>query len=265
MTTAKTILIVDDEPTIRLTMARILQREGYSVTTAGSAHEAIQCLQSGPYALTFLDLQMPEMDGVTLLTEIRRVFPGMPIVILTGHGTLRSSIEAVRHGVRDYLLKPVDPAIILTRTRAILREQEQSVRRQEIIVQIQNLIAELQKIDGTETPTANLLTALSSTRFLQRGPFTLDLHARHAMLDERILSLSPTSFDYLVTLARHSPDPVPYETLVTETQGYETSLQEAMELVRWHMHQLRQAIEPEPDNPRFILTVRSVGYRLVTQ
>jgi two-component system KDP operon response regulator KdpE len=82
------------------------------------------------------------------------------------------------------------------------------------------------------------------------------------MLDGRLIPLPPSAFDYLVTLVRHAPNPVPFETLVMQSQGYEMSRAEAQEMARWRIHQLRQALEPDPQNPRYILTERGMGYRL---
>ena len=264
---AHTILIVDDAANLRLTLCAILQKAGYSVTAVGHAQDALASLAAGPYDLAFLDIQMPDMDGIMLLGEIRRLYPDMPVLMLTAHATLQSSIEAVRQGARDYLLKPVDPPLILTRVHDILAEQQQSQRRREIVAQVQSLLSELRQIDGQDAETLpdNLLAAVpptASTRFLQRGAFTLDLHARHAVLDGRLISLPPSAFDYLVTLVRHAPNPVSYETLVMQSQGYEMSRAEAQEIVRWRIHQLRQALEPDPENPHYILTERGMGYRL---
>jgi len=100
-------------------------------------------------------------------------------------------------------------------------------------------------------------------RFLQVGPLVLDLHSRKATLGERVLVLPPTPFDYLVVFARHSPDVVDYQTLIIEAQGYEMDRREAQELAKYHIHVLRDTLEPDPKNPRFILNVRGVGYRLL--
>ncbi len=277
-----TILIVDDEKNLRLTLAAILQRAGYTVTAVGYPQDALRCLESGPFDLAFLDLQLPDMDGLTLLGEIRRMYADMPVLILTAHATLKSSIEAVRMGARDYLLKPVDPPLILSRVEEILADNRRSERRREIMTQIQNLMAELQQMDG-ESASELLLSTLpgaaavssaatlpggnvavtNSRRFIQRGTLTLDLQARQAVLGEAVVALPPTAFDYLVTLARHAPDPVSFESLVSQSQGYTVDRREAQEIVRWRIHQLRQALEPDPDNPRYILTIRGTGYKLV--
>jgi DNA-binding response OmpR family regulator len=77
--------------------------------------------------------------------------------------------------------------------------------------------------------------------------------------------LSPTAFDYLVTLVRHAPNAISYETLVHESQGYKPAPLEAQELARWRIHELRKAIESNSKEPRYIITVRGIGYRLVTE
>ena len=263
---AQTILIVDDEQNLRKTLSRILIKESYDVTTASSGEKALQSLQAGAYDLAFIDLMMPGMDGLTLLGEIRRLYPDMPVLILTANATLDSAIEAVRQGARDYMLKPADPPLIIARVKEILEEQSQPQRQREIVYQIQNLVSELQQVgDSSEDMPSSLpltLPATDPSRFLQRGPFTLDLHARHLMMDNNFIPLSPSNFDYMVTLVRHSPNQVSYEALVRESQGYDLTRVEAREMARWRIHELRKAIEPDPKKPRYIITARGTGYQL---
>lgn len=267
MALANTILIIDDEPNLRRSLALILQRAGFTVTTAADAREALQNLQAGVYDLAFLDLKLPDRSGMNLLPELRHLYPDMPILILTAHATLETAMEAVRQGARDYLLKPVDPQHILARVAEVLAEQAQPKRRREIESEVQYLLAELRQLDDHSAPLTELLAKVPPTdpaRLLRRGLFTLDLHTRHALFDDRYVPLPPTTFDYLTTLVRHSPDPVAYETLVLEAQGYTLPRSEAREMVRWQIHELRKALEPDAQNPRYIITVRHVGYRLVT-
>lgn len=263
---AHSILIVDDEENLRKTICKILEKEAFEVTAASSGEEALQFLEAGAFDLAFVDLMMPGMDGMTLLGEIRQIYPEMPVLILTANATLDSAIEAVRQGARDYLIKPADPPLIVARVKELLKEQQQPKRQREIIHQIQNLVSELQNIDGEggETPAGviNALPATDPSRFLKRGPFTLDLHARHLILEDNYVDLSPSNFDYMVTLVRHCPNAVTYEQLVQESQGYEVTRQEGREMARWRIHELRKAIEPDPKTPRYIITVRGSGYRL---
>jgi DNA-binding response OmpR family regulator len=265
MTPQKTILIVDDEDHLRLSLSLILQKENYRVKTAANANEALDCLKLREYDLMFLDLNMPGISGIDLLAEIHRQAPNMPVLILTAHAALESAIQAVRLGARDYLLKPVEPALILTRVAEILAEREQPARKKELVSQIQALLAELQQMDGEDTTPTSTLAALPSAdpaRFLKKGIFELDLHARHATLNGKYIPVTGINFDYLGTLLRHAPKAVAYKTLVKESQGYEVAISEARDLARWRIHELRKIIETDPEQPQYILTVRGTGYRL---
>jgi len=213
----------------------------------------------------FLDLNMPGMSGIELLVEVHKRVPHMPVLILTAHAGLESAIQAVRLGARDYLIKPVEPVLILTRVAEILAESEQPARKKEIVGQIQSLLAELQKIEGDDTTPASTLASLSPAnpaRFLNKGNFDLDLHARHATLNGQYIPVTGIYFDYLGTLLHHAPKAVAYKTLVKESQRYDVATAEARELARWRIHELRKVIEPDPEEPRYILTVRGTGYRL---
>ncbi len=122
MSSGNTILVIDDDPNLCHTLALILTRAGYLVTATVRAREALQCLQSGVYDLVFLDLRMPDIDGLALLPEIHRSYPEMPVVILTAHATPESTVELIRQGARDCLSKPIDPAHILARIHDIMVE-----------------------------------------------------------------------------------------------------------------------------------------------
>ena len=265
MTLQNTILIVDDEDRLRLSLSLILQKENYRVETVATAEDALDCLKQHEYNLMFLDLSLPGMSGIDLLVEVHRQFPYLPVLILTAHAALDSAIQAVRLGARDYLIKPVEPVLIVTRVAEILAESEQPARKKEIVSQIHALLAELQTMEGEEMTPRSALAALPSTdpaRFLKKGPFELDLHARHATLGGKYIPVTGIYFEYLGTLLRHAPKTVAYKTLVKESQGYDVDATEARELARWRIHELRKIIEEDPEHPQYILTVRGTGYRL---
>jgi DNA-binding response OmpR family regulator len=256
---------VDDENRLRLSLSLVLQKENYRVEAVADAEEALACLRLHEYDLMFMDLNMPGMSGIDLLVEVRKQFPRMPVLILTAHAALESAIQAVHLGARDYLIKPVEPRLILTRVAEILAESEQPTRKKEIVGQIQGLLAELQKMEGEDATPASALATLPPTnpaRFLKKGNFDLDLHARHATLNGKYIPVTGVYFDYLGTLLRHAPKAVAYKTLVKESQGYEVAVAEARDLARWRIHELRKVIEADPQQPRYILTVRGTGYRL---
>ena len=125
---------------------------------------------------------------------------------------------------------------------------------------------ELRSLEDQSAPVSSeiLSPPHAGDRFLKRGQFVLDLQAQRATLKERVLSLPPTAFIYLTILARHAPEAVDYQTLVTEAQGYAVEQNEASELAKYHIHVLRQSIHASKDEPGYILNVRGVGYRLLT-
>lgn len=265
MTHTKSILIVDDEAGLRLTLALVLQKEGYRVETASGGKEALEYLGVSKFDLMFLDLNMPDVSGIDLLVKVHKQRPLMPVLILTAHATLDSAIQAVRLGARDYLLKPAETPLILARVTEILAEAEQPDRKREIVGQVQNLLAELQNIEGgDETPTSALaaLPPTDASRFLQKGLLVLDLHSRHVTLNDRYVPVTGIYFDYLVTLARHAPKTVTNKILVKESQGFDVSAMEARDLARWRIYELRKMIETDYQQPKYILTVRGEGYRL---
>lgn len=263
MTISGHILIIDDEASLRHTFTRILKQAGWEVTTAADGLEAMERLTAGTYSLAYLDIHLPGMDGLQVLKEIHRQHPALPVILFTAHASLESAVEAVRLGAIDYLLKPVDPDALVARTRVVLEERAVERRRREIQEQIEALRAELKQLELSLAPPAAPTPPPGGDRFLKRGTLILDLQSRRATLGDRVLALPPAAFDYLVVLLRHAPDVVQYQTLVAEAQGYQTDRREAQELAKWHIHELRVALEPKPSEPRHVLNVRGVGYRLI--
>lgn len=146
MNPASKILIIDDEPNLRSTLAIILKRGGYSVDSVADAQAALQKLISERFDLVFLDLKMPGMSGMQLLPEVRLLYPDMPILILTANASLETAIEALRLGARGYLLKPLDPSQILVRLEEIFREQRKNQRVDELV----NIMGEIDDSDESQ-------------------------------------------------------------------------------------------------------------------
>jgi DNA-binding NtrC family response regulator len=145
-------MLVDDEDNLRRTLALILRREGYNVETAGTVKEARQFLEASTFDLAFLDLKLPDANGLTLLPDLRSQYPDMAVVILTAHDNLDAAIEAVRKGARDYLLKPLDPPLIIERVKEILAEREHPLPIRERYSQLQGLLKERGTEDNPEPP-----------------------------------------------------------------------------------------------------------------
>lgn len=259
------LLIIDDEPGLRSTLSRILQTAGCRATGASGGLEALRLISTDLYDLVILDLHLPDMDGIKVLQEIRKIQPRIPVILLTAYGTLDSAVQAVHLGAVDYLLKPIKPDEFLDRVRKILRDQQVEKRRKEIQAEISSLQYQLSLLDKQTISNAEPAwePEKPEKRYIHRGLLSLDLEARKASFGDTILNLPPTTFDYLIVLARHSPEVVTYQTLVNESQGYTSSIIEARELSKWHVHKIRQELEHDPANPRCLLNIRGKGYRLL--
>jgi DNA-binding response OmpR family regulator len=258
------ILIIDDEAALRKTLARVLLQAGFEVTTAENGEQGLAFLQTSNFDLAYLDLRMPGLNGLEVLKLIHVKYPNLPVVLFTAQPDVNSAVEALRRGASDYLLKPLKPEAIIERTKTILASQQKEKRKREIAMQMEALQAELKSFEnGKSIEVISAQANPSSDRFLKRGALVLDLHTRRLSIGERVINLPPTSFDYLLVLARHSPNVMDCQTLVAEAQGYQADAREAQDLVKWHIHQLRQAIEEDVRAPSYLINVRGTGYRLI--
>jgi DNA-binding response OmpR family regulator len=256
------ILIIDDEAALRQTLARILQQAGFEVTTAENGEQGLSFIQTTNFDLVFMDLRMPGMAGMDVLKLIHASFPNLPVILFTAQPDLHSAVDALRNGATDYLLKPLKPQALIERAQTVLENQHKENRKREIALQIEALQTELKSLSTGQTGPLQA-ASLNTERFLKRGVLVLDLHKRRLLINEQAINIPPTSFDYLLVLARHSPNVVNYQTLVVEAQGYQADTREAQELTKWHIHQLRQAIEQDAHYPSYLINVRGAGYRLV--
>jgi DNA-binding response OmpR family regulator len=250
------ILIVDDEAPIRLTMDSLLRRRGYMVTTAESGEEALPLIHQHRFDLLLLDLKMPGMSGLDVARHAREYLPEVAIIILTGHGTLETALDGIHLGVFDYLLKTSSPQEVLARVTEAIEQQQQERHKKQLFQQLQSVVSELQ---GAREPEPQ--PALSESR-LGVGDLQLSTWNQVALLDGRKLNLTPTEFRILVCLAQRAGQALTYQQIVHFAQGYEADLIESAELLKPHIHHLRQKIEPDPANLRYILTVRGTGYLL---
>ncbi len=229
-------LVVDDEPGIRAFLEGTLRRAGHTVVQAASGEDALEQLRDTSFDLAILDLSLGgQVDGLRVLEAIRWRWPGTVAIILTAHGSLESARVAIRDGVDDYLLKPVDADELRAAVQGAIDRRKRMARVQE------------------QAPTAQLY---------QRGPFVIDLSKRLVTRDGAPLDLTTGEFTLLVHLAQNAHRVVSAREIVRVVQQYEADDQyEAQQIVKWYIHRLRRKIEPEPSRPRYILTVRGSGYR----
>ncbi len=284
MTQPAQILVVDDEQNIRLTLSALLSRAGHAVTVAASGEEAVAMFERQRFDLMLVDLQMPGMHGIQVVEVLRQRGLDTLVIVLTGHGSLETAIDGMHQGIFDYMLKTSDPGQIVERVNAGLldraRRQRQNALLNAIGAAAQELVgpnliddavitmAPPPMMAATPPPPHPSINAPgtgsvgSNDRQVQIGQLQLDTWHQTAILGGRSLNLTPTEFRLLLCLAEHAGQMLSYTQLVRCAQGYEANDMEAGELIKPHIHHLRQKIEPDPSAPRYLLNVRGKGYIL---
>ncbi|HEX5690002.1 MAG TPA: response regulator transcription factor [Roseiflexaceae bacterium] len=253
------ILMVDDEAAIRLTLGTMLTRAGYDVTSAGNGDEAIEWLERQSFDLLLVDLKMPGMDGMQVVAAARARQSDISAIVLTGHGSLETAVEGLHLGIFDYLLKTSEPGHVIERVKAALAARAQALRQRSLLDVVGTAVQELR---GGPQPGDDQAPGGSAERLLVVGALQLDTWRQVATLAGRTLPLTPTEFRVLLCLAEHAGNMLSYTQLVRCAQGYDSGELEASELIKPHIHHLRQKLEPDPSAPRYILNVRGKGYLL---
>lgn len=267
MKTPAKILIVDDDDSIRLSLQELLDRDGYQVLAAASGEEALAHIARESFDLALLDLMMKGIGGMEVLAAIRERALDTAVIVLTAHGTLETAIDALRQGAHDYLLKPADTASIRESVRTALLKREREQRQRALLLQVQqSLTANLEEIRAAVVQSvpapAPVAVEPAAEKRLQRGGLVVDL-ARHVItLDQCQLDLTPTEFDLLACLAQAAPNVVGAQELVRQVLGYESDRLEAGDIVRHHIHRIRQKVAACAGRVDFIRTVRGVGFAL---
>lgn len=131
MSEAPRILVIDDDESMRKILAMTLESKGYSVDTAKDGKEAIRKSNSNFYNLALVDLRLPDMDGIELLTAMKEHTPEMMKIIVTGYPSLESAIEAVNKGADGYVVKPVKTEELLSTVQQHLQKQREAKRYSE--------------------------------------------------------------------------------------------------------------------------------------
>lgn len=268
------VLVVDDNTEIRSTISEIL--DGVSnVVLASSGEEALELFSKMHIDLVLLDIKLPDISGLEILKSIKDAADETVVIMFTGHATINNAIYALRRGADDFLRKTALPDEILESVRNGLLHAQSRRRRAAALRKSQELLkASLEQLDiiypeagdwegeiekfQTEEPMEN------SDRFVRSGPLTIDTYRRMATLDGEILDLTAGEYDLLVCLAQNAPHVMDPQELVKQTRGFECTLAEAREIIRWQVYLLRQKVEADSSSPKHILNVRGRGYMWAT-
>lgn len=256
MMSATRLLVVDDEHTIRNFLVRVLERAGYDVTAASDGRAALNILRQHDFDLLLTDIKMDHLDGVELLAEAKALDPDLAVILLTGHATVPSAVEALRRGAHDYLLKPVKNEDILAAVEAGLASRLREQRRDRLEAIAEQMLGVM--AGGDASPDTE-----RAPDPMRLGRLALDPTAYRAALDGESLDLTPTEFRLLLTLGEAPGAAFEYVELVEQACGYTCARHEAREIIGTHVLNLRKKMGVEPEQPLYVESVRGVGYRLV--
>jgi two-component system alkaline phosphatase synthesis response regulator PhoP len=231
------ILVVDDEPALRDTVAYSLRREGFEVLLAVDGPEALSLARGKLPDLIVLDVMLPGMDGLEVCRALRSEST-VPIIMLSAKGEEFDRVLGLEIGADDYLAKPFAMRELLARVRASLRRTRMPV---------------------TERATLVALPAVGGRIVI--GPLEIDPAQRQVTLRGEALQLKPKEFDVLLYFARHPGIVLTRDALLREVWGYDFAFD--TRTVDVHVRWLRQKLESDPTGPRFIETVRGYGYRFL--
>jgi len=224
---AELVLVVEDEAYVRELVSYTLQGAGYRVRSVGDGESALREVQQTSPDLVVLDIRLPGIDGWEVCRQIRRD-SNVPILIMTALAEDESHVKGLRLGADDYVAKPFSPIVLAARVQALLRRA---------------------------APTL-------SQRPIRLHGLTIDLGSREVARDGEPLHLTPTEFRILAALAQRPGQAMAPRELMRHAQGYDVSDRDAQEIVKVHVRHLRHKIESQPEQPRYVLTVRGMGYML---
>jgi DNA-binding response OmpR family regulator len=254
------LLLVAGDSVERMMLEARLRGAGFDVTSAAGAERALPLLAAQPFALLVTTLLLPGADGVALLREARAHDPELEVILLTAVATIESLIAAVDYGACAYLCLPLGPGVLEARVRAAIERRQLRLTRATVLRQLGAQILRVAEPERTAYGAAP-----APPRPLRVGPLELDPTRRRAALDARPLTLSRGEFELLLYLALRDNQIVSVEQIAREALGIpRCSLREARDLVKARVHRLRRKIEPDPQAPALIVSVRGSGYMLVT-
>jgi len=231
----RTILVVDDEPTLRETLAEAIEADGLRVITAADGKEALERFRADPPDLVLLDIMLPQISGIEVCRIMRRE-SSVPIIMLTAKDSEIDKVVGLELGADDYVTKPFSLRELLARIRAQMR-----------------------RLDSAHS-AADLEVSAAGPGPITFGAVSVDLAGHRLLRDGTTLPIKPKAFELLAFLVRNPGQVFSREQLLEKVWGYDYAGE--TRTVDVHVHWLRSAIEADASQPRYLQTIRGVGYVL---
>lgn len=223
------ILVVDDEPPMRASICQCLLAEGFRVLEATDGALGLEMIAKESPALVILDVMMPNLTGLEVAAELRRLGQNTPVLMLTTRSEVAQKVAGLEAGADDYLAKPFDRRELVARVNALLRRQGVSEKKKQI----------------------------SRLRF---GEVEVDLEKRTASRGKTMLALTNTEYALLDLLAKNMGAPVSRDLILDAVWGY--TYFPSTRTVDTHIWRLRKKIGDNGDEPRWLKKVQGEGYLL---
>jgi DNA-binding response OmpR family regulator len=223
------ILLIEDEPGLVMTLTDRLSLQGYTVDTATDGQSGLEKARSNSYDLILLDVMLPRLNGFELCRRLREEKIATPVLLLTARGQLEDKVHGLQLGADDYLTKPFEFMELVARIEALLRRARMAA------------------------------TASSQPQLVRFGNVEVNLRSGVVTVDGKPVSLSAREFQLLRFLLEHEGQVVSREELLRQVWGLQ--FVPITRTVDVHMTWLRQKLEPNPKYPRYLLTVRGLGYK----
>jgi len=222
----KKVLIIDDDADLRQLAGMLFKKAGAQIFTARDGLDGMGKLFTCNPSLIILDVVMPEINGFEVCERIRQV-SDIPIIMLTSLNHEKDMLKGLESGADDFLSKPFSAEVLIARAKTVLRRSQ----------------------------NGNLP---SSNYEFNNGHLSIDIDRRQVLVEEKRLKLSPIEFRLLVYLARHAGKVLTFDHILTNVWG--TEYKGSMDYVHVYISHLRNKIEEDPKNPRYILTIHGIGY-----
>jgi two-component system KDP operon response regulator KdpE len=223
------ILVVDDEERMVRFIHLNLEHDGFQVVEAFNGAQALDKVRSSLPDLVLLDVMLPDLDGFEILRIIREIST-VPVIMLTAKGEEDDRVRGLELGADDYITKPFSPRELVSRVRAVLRRTEMA------------------------SPTSHDLIEVDDR-------LKLDFDRHEVWVNGELVQLRPTEYRLLYHLVQNAGWVIPHDQLLSKVWGYE--YRDEPHYVRLYINYLRNKIEEDPSNPKYILTERGIGYRFI--
>jgi DNA-binding response OmpR family regulator len=251
------ILVVVADPAIRMDLVDLLQRARFAVTTVATVQAALDALHDYAFDLLLLDLHIAGMSGAEAVARVRQRQVDIGIVLTNSAGSADTFMEYLQLDGCDYLHTPANAHEIQVRMMFALRQHHQERRRHQLVQAMQELLSELDR--GSPSISAHHVVGESPRTV---GDLEISTWQQTVRRDGQEIKLTPTEFRVLFLLAQHAGQVLTNQHIVQEIKDCEVSAADAAELIKPHIYHLRRKLERDPNDPRYILTVRGTGYLL---